>query len=404
MLALIQSIMVLSFLTKVPFTSVIISGGFCIFCALYLIGHKCNPMVRYKNTKFNLMFFLVLLLMMVLRICFSSITSSHTSDNDLEYITTMLLAILIVITYFICPNFKSLSIGILLAMAFTAVLAFMELVFHFNTGSSRFSDPSNMFYQSSNSVPTAFYYNENDMLYSIVLFIPLLVVEIKEKVLSVLIFSLILILALVISSKAAIIAIFSYIIWFFLSKSKNKTLYFIAAFFVILFAVASGWEWITSLGIMEKILYRFSGLTSFISGKGGDSSSNERFEIYKSVLEFIWSSGIYLFIGYGSFSIYEHSFLSDFKLRIADFHNMHLEIITLFGLFYYILFIIYFTVIYRTSSNININNRKVFKAMSIIFITIMSIISSSVLKYPSFYIFILLLTIAPMRELYKNAK
>ncbi|HDT4430508.1 TPA: oligosaccharide repeat unit polymerase, partial [Escherichia coli] len=42
------------------------------------------------------------------------------------------------------------------------------------------------------------------------------------------------------------------------------------------------------LQIIDKVVYRFSGLVDFINGNGGDSSSLERFSIYLAVASFIY--------------------------------------------------------------------------------------------------------------------
>ncbi|EGA4743336.1 oligosaccharide repeat unit polymerase, partial [Escherichia coli] len=52
-----------------------------------------------------------------------------------------------------------------------------------------------------------------------------------------------------------------------------------------------------------------------------------------------------------------------------------------------------FFYMYKMNKNISFNNTKVFKLMMLTFLTFLAILSSSVLKYPSFYVFIMLLAV-----------
>ena len=97
----------------------------------------------------------------------------------------------------------------------------MNLIFNFNTLSSRFSDPGNIFYMSGNRVPTAFYYNENDMLYFLVLFLPITFFSFRRRLVSLVYFLMVLTLALYIASKAAVITLLIYVMWYFIFGVKN---------------------------------------------------------------------------------------------------------------------------------------------------------------------------------------
>ncbi|END4737852.1 O32 family O-antigen polymerase, partial [Escherichia coli] len=96
-------------------------------------------------------------------------------------------------------------------------------------------------------------------------------------------------LALIITSKAAIITMCIYFLWNIYNEPKGKSIFiaYISLAFLFLIILLLSWNYLSSTGLAEKVLYRFSGLIDFLSGTGGDNSSNERFEIYTSVFSFL---------------------------------------------------------------------------------------------------------------------
>lgn len=394
MISILQSIMVFAFLTKIPFTSLIVVGASILSLMLSSVAKQ---FLNIKQIRTKISILIIFLLFLLTRIFVNLALFDNLSQSDSDYIITISLAIVICVTFWQRPNPVALKNGIFSAVIFTIVLALCEYLLHINTGSSRFEDPTNMFYLSDNRVPTAFYYNENDMLYFIVLFIPYVSQTIRNGLLSKLIFFSVFLIALIIASKAAVMTMCLYLLWALFNKSNpgNRLLVYVPVFFLSLIILLLGWNYLSSTGLAEKVLYRFSGLVNFLSGAGGDNSSNERFEIYTSVLSFLGDNIGMIFFGFGSFSYYETIFLKGYPLRIADFHNMHLEVITLFGMVAYLFIVVFIIKRYAELKNTYVNGRRVFILMIISFFSIMSIISSSIIKYPSFYVFLLLLIFAP---------
>lgn len=385
--------MIFAFLTKIPLTSIIVVSASVISLILSSVSHD---VISIKKVRIKLCILILFLFILLIRILANLALFDNLSQSDLDYIITISLAMVIYITFLVRPNPVALKYGILSAVIFTIVLALIEYILHVNTGSSRFEDPTNMFYLSDNRVPTAFYYNENDMLYFIILFIPFVCQTIKNNILSKAIFISAFLLALIITSKAAIITMCIYFLWNIYNEPKGKSIFiaYISLAFLFLIILLLSWNYLSSTGLAEKVLYRFSGLIDFLSGTGGDNSSNERFEIYTSVFSFLANNIDMIFFGFGSFSYYESVFLREYSLRIADFHNMYLELLTLFGSFVYVFILIFILRRYIELKSIYINGRRVFNFMIVSFCSIMSIISSSIVKYPSFYVFLLLLVFA----------
>lgn len=136
-------------------------------------------------------------------------------------------------------------------------------------------------------------------------------------------FLMVLTLALYIASKAAVITLLIYVMWYFIFGVKNisdilkrivLSILFVSIGVLILYLFGKD---ALDLQIIDKVVYRFSGLVDFINGNGGDSSSLERFSIYLAVASFIYSNISMLFVGFGNFSYYEGIILNHYPLRIA---------------------------------------------------------------------------------------
>ncbi|MCV5977025.1 hypothetical protein OFO29_32300, partial [Escherichia coli] len=93
---------------------------------------------------------------------------------------------------------------------------------------------------------TAFYYNENDMLYFIILFIPFVCQTIKNNILSKAIFISTFLLALIITSKAAIITMCIYFLWNIYNEPKGKSIFiaYISLAFLFLIILLLSWNYL----------------------------------------------------------------------------------------------------------------------------------------------------------------
>ncbi|EPR0568420.1 TPA: O83 family O-antigen polymerase [Escherichia coli] len=395
-LTLMQASAIFMFLTKLPMTTVLV-----VILSLATIFYKLlqNKLYFDKLNNKTIVVIIAMLLYMLCRIMSQYVVGIDLYDVDIDYIVTISLAFILFVSILFHRDAYAILYAIIASSLFTGGWAIFELIFNFNTLSSRFSDPGNIFYISGNRVPTAFYYNENDMLYFLVLFLPITFFFFRRRLVSLVYFLMVLTLALYIASKAAVITLLIYVMWYFIFGVKNisdilkrivLSILFVSIGVLILYLFGKD---ALDLQIIDKVVYRFSGLVDFINGNGGDSSSLERFSIYLAVASFIYSNISMLFVGFGNFSYYEGIILNHYPLRIADFHNMHFEIITLFGLPFYILLGCVFFYMYKMNKNISFNNTKVFKLMMLTFLTFLAILSSSVLKYPSFYVFIMLLAV-----------
>lgn len=384
-----QVLAVFFYLTKLPFASVVIVFSSIISIFLSLIRDKFI-VKKYPERKY-LIWMIALLAVMVFRLIFQFVAGSDFNQVDNDYLITVLLALLIFTSFAFNPSRNALLYGIVIAVIFTLIWGGAEFVFRFNSSSSRFSDPGNIFFQSDNRVPTAFYYNENDMLYFIMLFFPAVFFFFDRKIITFIVFFLTSLLAVVITSKAALIALFIYMVWYVSKYLKNGYGIFFIIFVgaLLSISISASWNALALSDLFDKVIYRFSGLLAFIDGQGGDNSSIERFAIYTSVASFLSDNTYAIICGIGNFSHYESIFLRMYKLRIADFHNMYFEVITLYGIIVSFLFFFILYLLYREKRNIRWKGRKVFRLMIFTFLTVLAILPSSVLKYPSFYIFFL---------------
>ena len=155
--------MIFAFLTKIPLTSIIVVSASVISLILSSVSHD---VISIKKVRIKLCILILFLFILLIRILANLALFDNLSQSDLDYIITISLAMVIYITFLVRPNPVALKYGILSAVIFTIVLALIEYILHVNTGSSRFEDPTNMFYLSDNRVPTAFYYNENERLWA----------------------------------------------------------------------------------------------------------------------------------------------------------------------------------------------------------------------------------------------
>lgn len=169
-LTLMQASAIFMFLTKLPMTTVLV-----VILSLATIFYKLlqNKLYFDKLNNKTIVVIIAMLLYMLCRIMSQYVVGIDLYDVDIDYIVTISLAFILVVSILFHRDAYAILYAIIASSLFTGGWAIFELIFNFNTLSSRFSDPGNIFYMSGNRVPTAFYYNENDMLYFLVLFLPI---------------------------------------------------------------------------------------------------------------------------------------------------------------------------------------------------------------------------------------
>lgn len=254
-----------------------------------------------------------------------------------RYVLTLILFSIILFIHaalYYNASLSSCYSGIKYAVIVTVFIAVFEIVTGYHTPASRYSDLMNPASGWSVSKPTAFYYNENDMLSFLVCFLPLALFALRKNSSRLVIFLLTLLCAVYVGSKAAILTILFYFIFTRIVSKKEIIVYSI---FVALLAL------IFYPNAMDKILElstssseRFLGFWDALTSHGGDESTSERMMIYSANIDWLANAPFKFLFGSGLFDSYQIDIVNGYGLRMGEFHNIHLEIITIFGFVFYI--------------------------------------------------------------------
>lgn len=361
-----------------------------------------NNKLRISLDKYRV-FFLLLMFYILFRCIVAFLFNGEYEER---YFSSTLVFFIFTLSCFSVEGDKSKVIynALVSAICLSVAISFFEIATNMHMPTSRYADISNAASGWSVMKPTSFYYNENDMLSFMVCFLPIVLSSIRQNIIKIFILSSVFFLALYIGSKAAIITLVFYVIFFNLLPKKIIVLLgfvFLACFI----SISDQADNQISL-VLTKASVRLLGFFNIFNGSSNavDDSTSERLSIYGSNMSWLAEHPLDFLFGNGLFSSYESDLIREFGLRIAEFHNIHFEMITIFGILFYMLFFLYYIVLWRKlfclSTNRDGYKRMQYKALltsAIMYPIIISFGPSSSLKYP-FLLMLVLLMLLSIRD------
>lgn len=366
-----------------------------------------NNKLRISLDKYRL-FFLLLMFYMLFRCVIAFLFNGEYEER---YFSSTLVFFIFTLSCFSVEGDKSKVIynALVSAICLSVAISFFEIATNIHMPTSRYADISNAASGWSVMKPTSFYYNENDMLSFMVCFLPIVLSSIRQNIIKIFILSSVFFLALYIGSKAAIITLVFYVIFFNFLPKKIIVLFgfvFLACFI----SISDQSDNQISL-VLTKASVRLLGFFNIFDGSSNavDDSTSERLSIYGSNMLWLAEHPLDFLFGHGLFSSYESDLIREFGLRIAEFHNIHFEMITIFGILFYMLFFLYYIVLWRKlfclSANGDGYKRMQYKALltsAIMYPIIISFGPSSSLKYPFLLMLVLLMLLSIRGSTYEK--
>lgn len=362
-----------------------------------------NNQLKISLDKYRL-FFLLLMFYMLLRCVIAFL---FYGEYEERYFSSVFVFFIFTLSCFNVERGGGSQViydALVVAICLSVAISFFEITTNIHMPTSRYADVSNAASGWSVMKPTAFYYNENDMLNFMVCFLPIALSSIRQSIIKILVLSSVFFLALYIGSKAAIIALIFYVVFFnILPKKVILLLSFV--FLACFISISDQTDNQISL-VLSKASARLLGFFNVFDGSSNavDDSTSERLSIYGSNMLWLAEHPLDFLFGHGLFSSYESDLIREFGLRIAEFHNIHFEMITIYGVLFYLLFLIYYIGLWRKlfflSTNGNSYKRMQHKALltsAIMYPIIISFGPSSSLKYP-FLLMLVLLMLLSIRE------
>lgn len=386
--ALLLNLAFLVFSLRPPGMSIII----LFLTAIALLGIFSRRMILKYNKDFIYLYILIFLMIIRCIIGFA-----FNGGYEERYLPVLLLfSCLLVIHVLSARNIElhDCYTGFYYAIILTLVLIVFEIITGHHLPSSRYSDPTNDAQLWSISKPTAFYYNENDMLSFLVCFVPFAIFHEKRGVYKIIIFLLSLASAIYIGSKAAILAMLIYLLFTKLI-SKKIILALGALSSLILLLVKPGL--IDELSFLSNnAMSRLVNFWNTLSTDGaGDESTSERLQIYKANIDWLLNHGNALLFGNGRFGDYEADIINQYGLRMGEFHNIHFEMITIYGVIFYMMFFSYYILLVSKCMKMRHSKPAIRPLIATAFLypILISFGPSSSLKYPFLLIIVLLMIV-----------
>lgn len=373
-----------------------------ILTAIALLGIFTNTLVIKYNKGYGYLYLLISL--MIIR---CAIGFAFNGGYEERYLPVLLLFACLLIIHVLTArdiNLGECYTGFYYAIILTLVLVIFEIITGYHLPSSRYSDPTNEAQLWSISKPTAFYYNENDMLSFLVCFLPLAIYRAKTNLHKIIVFLITLASAIYIGSKAAMLALLIYVVFTKLISKKMILLLGIISSFILLLSKPTLFD---DLSILSN--NAFSRLANFwytlSTNSAGDESTSERLQIYKANFDWLSNHLSALLFGNGRFGDYEMDIISQYGLRMGEFHNIHSEMITIYGIIFYMMFFSYYTFLIVKSYKLRhkVPAIKPLLATAVLYPVLISFGPSSSLKYP-FLFMILLMLIIGVKANEKNFK
>ncbi|HFG2779477.1 TPA: O22 family O-antigen polymerase, partial [Escherichia coli] len=377
--------MIFVFLVRVPgFPFIILSIISITILSLFLIKVK----VALNNKLIPLYCFVIY---MILRCVIGFVFNGGYEERYFMVLLLMLFVLIVFTVELKDVRLEQCYNGISAAVIVTLLIVLYEIISGNHMSTSRYSDINNEAFLWSVSKPTAFYYNENDMLSFVVCFLPFTFV-LKNTMLRVAIFLLAAASAIYIGSKAAIITILIYGLFTKIISKKAILLLVVTGVVLVNLFATSLIENTSSFisGSSERLLGFWD---TILSTRGGDESTSERLSIYKANLDWLGNHPLSATFGNGRFGDYESELMKVYGLRMGEFHNLHLEMITIFGLLFYLLFFSYYFYLWICLFLKKNKNTACYPLLisSAMYPLIISFGPSSSLRYPFLFILCLLM-------------
>lgn len=223
-------------------------------------------------------------------------------------------------------NYSFIFIGVV-----TVVVCLLELAFYIHLPTSRYVIEADTYSALGLRVATAFFYNENDLSLFLVMILPFFLIYIKSKVQLVRWFCvcLLILITLVLvtnGSRLALIAYFIQIICFLSIANKN---------------IINRLKWMTILFVPTILLFIWDPLSRVLDLAGVQGQYGSSFVRLNLILSGLYSLYQSFMIGVGPGNF--HLNMSPlFETRgITNPHNWWVEIITHYGLFIFIGYVLF---------------------------------------------------------------
>ncbi|HIC0800170.1 TPA: O22 family O-antigen polymerase [Enterobacter hormaechei] len=395
---------------------ILLNSAFFIFClrppgmsaiifiitAIALLSLFSNKLILRYETQFRLLYILIFVMMIRCIIGFA-----FNGGYEERYLPVLLLFSCVLIIHIVTARQADLNecySGFYYAIILTLALVLLEIITGYHLPSSRYSDPTNDAQLWSISKPTAFYYNENDMLSFLVCFLPFAVYHSKKNLHKIIIFLLTLTSAVYIGSKAAILALLIYLL--FTKLVSKKVILLLGAFSSLMLLLLNPSIVEDLLLLSNNAASRLVNFWNTLSIAGADDeSTSERLQIYKANIDWLMNHANALLFGNGRFGDYEIDIINQYGLRMGEFHNIHFEMITIYGIIFYMLFFSYYTfLLWRCIKLRHIKPAvRPLITSAVLYPILISFGPSSSLKYPFLFIIVLLMAIG-IRTYEKNTK
>lgn len=385
----------LLYVCRVPASSFFVIVLFCmmIFQRISISNYKTH---RFSSSE---IFLVTALSLMSLRILIKQI---NLASIELIYI----LGNIVFLLYFFSVRELNLSSKLFhavgLGIIMTIIISLLEVVFGIHMPTSRYNDVANMASTWDYNRPTAFFYNENDMINALACMLPFAFVFYKQALAQILLLISTLILSVYIASKSAIITIVLYLVVFLYLNVLKKSTYIYSKLIIFIVIISLVYYFTTnsiySSEYFDNAYSRFSGFFSALFGNGIDGSTGERKEIYAASYNFLISNLDVLLIGNGSFDDYNYIVKSAYGVRNGDFHNIFLEVITIGGVISFIAISLAYAFTIVISAKIKTEAKAYIVMLLCIYPFITSFGSSSVLRFPFLFLMILFVNV-----LYRDA-
>ncbi|MBK4275651.1 oligosaccharide repeat unit polymerase, partial [Enterobacter cloacae] len=360
-----------------------------ILTAIALLSLFSNKLIVKYERQYNLLYILIFIMMIRCLVGFA-----FNGGYEERYFPVLLLFSCVLIIHILTArqiNLKECYAGFYYAIIVTLALVVFEIITGYHLPSSRYSDPTNDAQLWSISKPTAFYYNENDMLSFLVCFLPFAIYHSKKNLHKIIIFLITLASAVYIGSKAAILALLIYVLFTKLVSKKIILFLGASASLLLLLLNPSIIEDLTLLS--NNAVSRLVNFWNTLSTTGADDeSTSERLQIYKANIDWLMNHANAFLFGNGRFGDYEVDIINQYGLRMGEFHNIHFEMITIYGIVFYILFFSYYVFLIWKCIKLRYIKPAVRPLITsaILYPILISFGPSSSLKYPFLFIIVLL--------------
>lgn len=373
------------YVARLPyFTFLILISVFLIFF-IYIFSSR----ERSIHISFELLFLFLFLFCFLCRVIFSFIFSGNFESY---YIFN--IVVFSVYCFSLClfnqESAVSISSGVFWAIIVTIIISIFESSTGIHMPTSRYSDANSVTFGWEYFRPTAFYYNENDMINALVCMVPFSFLYAKNELCRLSILLGLLVLSIYIASKAAMLTVLIYIMvscFYLFSRGYISRIRTVMYFLSVCVSVFYFLNYIDRKYLNDAMSRMYDFMNS-LNSSGYDGSTDERMEIYHASISYFSDSISRLLIGVGSFDGYNEYVKFFYNLRFGDFHNLLFEVITITGLMGLFILFSSYNVLFIKVLKMRCDFQYYIISLMLAYPLITSFGSSSVLRFPSLFMII----------------